>query len=239
MKKNNSIHCISHLMKIGCCGFPVGMKKYFERFNAVEIQKTFYEIPEIKTARRWREKAQKNFEFTLKANQVITHPPTSPTYRKMRIKPRHAGFFKNTEEVFDAYKKTKEIAKTLRAKIILFQCPPSFKQEKNNIENMYNFFDSIPKGFVFAWEPRGKWNEKTVKKTCEELGLIHCVDPFKNKQVYGDFGYFRLHGINGYRYRYSDDDLKKLKKICKRNYYVFFNNVYMYEDALRFKGMME
>ncbi|MDI6916194.1 MAG: DUF72 domain-containing protein [Thermoplasmatales archaeon] len=239
MKKDNSIHCISCIVKIGCCGFPVGMKKYFERFNAVEIQKTFYEIPEIKTSEKWREKAPKNFEFTLKANQVITHPISSPTYRKTKIKPGHAGFFKNIEEVFDAYEKTKEIAKTLRARIILFQCPPSFKQEKNNIENMYNFFSSIPRDFVFAWEPRGEWDEKTVKKICEELELVHCVDPFKNKQVYGDFGYFRLHGIGGYRYRYSDSELERLKKICKGNDYVFFNNVYMYEDALRFKGMIK
>lgn len=239
MKNDNSIHCIPHIMKIGCCGFPVGMKKYFGSFNVVEIQKTFYEIPEIKTARKWREKAPKNFEFTLKANQIITHPPTSPTYRKPVVKPGNAGFFKNIEEVFDAYKKTREIAKILKAKIILFQSPPSFKQEKNNIENMRNFFSSIPRGFVFAWELRGKWDEKTVKEICEELRLVHCVDPFKNKQVYGDFGYFRLHGIGGYRHRYSDKELKKLTQICKRNDYVFFNNVYMYEDALRFKGMMQ
>ena len=226
-------------MKIGCCGFPVGMKKYFEAFNVVEVQKTFYEIPEIKTARKWREKAPKNFEFTLKANQIITHPISSPTYRKLRVKPGNAGFFKNVKEVFDAYEKTKEIGKILKAKIILFQSPPSFKQEKNNVENMYNFFSSISKDFVFAWEPRGKWDEKTVKEICEELGLVHCVDPFKNKQVYGDFGYFRLHGIGSYRYRYSDKELKKLTLICKRNDYVLFNNVYMYEEALRFNGMIK
>jgi len=239
MKKDNSIHFHTCIVKIGCCGFPVGMKKYFERFNVVEIQKTFYKIPEIKTVRKWREKAPKNFEFTLKANQIITHSLSSSTYRKMKIKPDNAGFFKNIEEVFDAYKKTREIGKILDTKIILFQCPPSFKQTDENIENMKNFFNSISRDFVFAWEPRGKWDEKTVKKTCKELGLVHCIDPFKNRQVYGDFGYFRLHGIDGYRYRYSDKELKKLTQICKRNYYVFFNNVYMHEEALRFKGMIK
>ena len=203
-------------MKIGCCGFPVGMKKYFESFNVVELQKTFYKFPKIETVKKWRKIAPKNFEFTLKANQIITHPLSSPTYRKMKKKPGNAGFFKNVKEVFDTYKSTKEIGKILNTKIILFQCPASFKPTKENIENMYNFFNSVSKDFVFTWEPRGKWDESTVKEICSELNLIHCVDPFKNNQVYGDFSYFRLHGIGGYRYKYSDDELKRLKKPAKK-----------------------
>jgi uncharacterized protein YecE (DUF72 family) len=36
----------------------------------------------------------------------------------------------------------------------------------------------------------------------------------------------RLHGIGGYRYRYSDEEQKPV--------YVVFNNVYMPDDAERF-----
>ena len=57
------------------------MKKYFEDFSLVEIQKTFYTFPKISTVKKWREKAPKDCEFTIKASQLITHDPSSPTYR--------------------------------------------------------------------------------------------------------------------------------------------------------------
>ncbi|RLI79276.1 DUF72 domain-containing protein, partial [Archaeoglobales archaeon] len=45
------------MIKVGCCGFPVSMKKYFDNLKLVEVQKTFYKPPEIKTAERWRKNA--------------------------------------------------------------------------------------------------------------------------------------------------------------------------------------
>jgi uncharacterized protein YecE (DUF72 family) len=29
------------MLAVGCCGFPVSMKRYVTRFNAVEVQSTF------------------------------------------------------------------------------------------------------------------------------------------------------------------------------------------------------
>ncbi|NIN51751.1 MAG: DUF72 domain-containing protein, partial [Nitrososphaeria archaeon] len=75
----------SHAVKVGCCGFPGSRKGYFNDFNLVEIQQTFYKMPRLETAQRWRQEAPNEFEFTLKAWQLITHPPTSPTYRKAGI----------------------------------------------------------------------------------------------------------------------------------------------------------
>jgi len=57
------------LVKVGCCGFPYGMKKYFEQFNLVEVQKTFYNLPRLETVTSWREKAPETFEFTIKAGR--------------------------------------------------------------------------------------------------------------------------------------------------------------------------
>ncbi|MET1127893.1 MAG: DUF72 domain-containing protein, partial [Thermoproteota archaeon] len=63
----------------GCCGFPLSRKRYFERFNVVEVQQTFYDPPSADTLRRWREEAPKGFVFTVKAWQAVTHPSSSPT----------------------------------------------------------------------------------------------------------------------------------------------------------------
>lgn len=234
-------------IKIGCCGFPVARDKYFNYFSVVELQQTFYQPPKLETAMKWRKEAPGEFEFTLKAWQLITHPPTSPTYRKLtqmlpEKKLKNYGFFKPTDEVFSAWQKTEEIAKALNSKLILFQCPASFKPTEENKRHLKKFFSSIKRNdFYFAWEPRGKWPKEEIINLCKDLGLVHCVDPFKDKPLYGKIIYFRLHGKEGYKYKYTDDDFKNLIKKIKRkvNCYIMFNNVYMFEDALKFSKLIQ
>src|SRR3954462_15545066 len=52
-------------------------------FPVVEVQQTFYQPPRVSTLQRWRAAAPDQFEFTLKAWQLITHWPYSPTYRRV------------------------------------------------------------------------------------------------------------------------------------------------------------
>jgi len=234
------------MVKVGCCGFAVARKKYYENFGVLEIQKVFYQFPKIGTVLKWREEAPKAFEFTLKAPQLITHLPTSPTYRKLGYsipekEKENYGFFKPTEAVFQAWEQTQKIAQLLEARIVVFQMPPSFQPTLENRKNMKRFFKKIKRqGLRLVWEPRGKWESKEIRSLCSELGLIHCVDPFKAEAVSGEFSYFRLHGIGGYGYRYTYGDLKKLRLKCegKSETYCMFNNVYMFEDAIRFKKIV-
>lgn len=212
-------------MKIGCCGFPISMEEYFKKFEVVEVQKTFYKPPSLETVEKWRSRAPESFEFTVKAWQVITHPPTSPTYRKASLKLEDAGFFKPIREVFEAWEVTKEIAKVLKAKFILFQTPKSFKESEESIRNMREFFNSIEREFIFGWEARG-WSTQMVKKVCEDLNLIHVVDPFESQPVYGDLKYFRIHK------NHTDEEIFSL--LGKANY-VMFNNPFMLQHAEKLK----
>jgi len=233
------------MIKIGCCGFPVNRPTYYKNFNVVETQQTFYQLPKIETALKWREEAPSNFEFTAKAWQLITHPPTSPTYKRLKItleNKENYGFFKPTEEVFSAWERTEEICSALKARIVLFQCPASFKPTPENKENIKKFFTTIDrKNYIFVWEPRGKWEEEEIKELCKELDLIHGVDPFKNKPLYGKLRYFRLHGKDGYKYKYSEEDFKQLIKLIEKGIetYIMFNNVYMFEDAKKFEDFLK
>ena len=76
----------------------------------------------------------------------------------------------------------------------------------------------------------------------------HVVDPFKTLPVYvGKTAYFRLHGLGKrlYYYQYSDEELKRLFEIVKdyeektEEVYVLFNNLSMFDDAIRFKHYIE
>jgi uncharacterized protein YecE (DUF72 family) len=234
------------MIQIGCCGFPVARQKYFNTFRVVELQQTFYQPPLSLTIQKWRNEAPHDFEYTLKAWQLITHEPSSPTYRRLKIKipqskEKNYGSFKPTDEVYAAWEKTKEIADALHAKVIVFQCPVSFKPTSANKNNLQRFFSSMKSDkYIFAWEPRGKWDEKEIKTLCKKLNLVHCVDPFKSKPAFGDIRYYRLHGIGGYRYKYTQEDMDILKEFVKEKFdsYVMFNNVSMYDDALTFKELI-
>jgi uncharacterized protein YecE (DUF72 family) len=239
-------------VKIGCCGFAGSQASYFEQFQLVEVQQTFYEPPRLSTAQRWRGLAPADFEFTLKAWQIITHEATSPTYRRLRTplndkSSQAVGSFKPTEEVRAAWMRTREIALALRARAIVFQCPASFQPTPDNTENLRQFFKAVRREtrrgderFVFAWEPRGPWPEATIAELCKDLDLVHAVDPFVRRPVTRDGFYFRLHGLGGYRHRYSDAELRRLAEWVQGfpGGYCLFNNLSMREDAQRFARLL-
>jgi len=232
-------------VKVGCCGFPKGMKYYFSQFKLVEVQQTFYKPPALNTVLKWWQEAPEDFEFAIKAWQLITHPASSPTYRKVGLKipqtkAKHYGFFKPSDEVSEAWEKTRDIAKALQAKAIVFQCPASFADNAENTENMRLFFTRMDRDdFLFVWEPRGKWSNKTVTALCRDLDLVHCVDPLEKPPLYGTAKYFRLHGGQDYRHQHSDDELDRLKKMTIGETYLLFNNITMHDDALRFIELMK
>ncbi len=230
------------MLKIGCCGFPKARDVICRRLPVVEVQRTFYQLPRPATVAGWRAWAPEGFEFTLKAWQVITHPAGSPTYRRLREpleRPNDAGFFRPTEIIHAAWRRTRDAAKALGARIVLFQCPARFTPTDEHIADMRAFFLAAERDdLVFAWEPRGDWSDALVRELCRELGLVHAVDPFLRSPVHGTFAYFRLHGIGGSAYRYTDDDLQRLLALCAKHEtaYCLFNNQTMFEDALRLQA---
>jgi uncharacterized protein YecE (DUF72 family) len=133
---------------VGCGGFAEARQKYFQEFEAVEIQQTFYEPPRPATAARWREHAGPTFQFALKAWQAITHEPSSPAHRRMRttIDPAaraRYGSFRPMAGAAAARRRTAEAALALEAEIVPFQCPTSFEPTPRNIANPRGFFESV------------------------------------------------------------------------------------------------
>ncbi len=233
-------------VKIGTCGFRTNKTEYAQLLSCVEVQHTFYQPPQVATLERRREAVPAEFEFTVKAWQLITHEAKSPTYKRLKknlseTERKEAGRFKPTTIVREAWETTLACAKALRAKTILFQCPASFKPYKENISNLEQFFSGIERGkFNFVWEPRGDWNEEIVKSICEEYDLWHVVDPFAEKTVTPEKCYYRLHGRGGWRYEYEAEELEELAVMMPQSKasYIFFNNIRMTEDAVKFQEII-
>lgn len=237
---------------VGCCGFPIPRAEYYRRFPVVEIQQSFYNLPRVQTAARWRRDSlaaggPRGFEFSLKAWQLITHEATSPTYRRLRTAIPESqralyGSFRPTDAVREAWVRTVAVARALEARVVVLQCPARFTPTKQHTDNLRAFFRTADRaGLVMAWEPRGEWPPDLVRGLCEELTLVHVVDPLKVPSQTPGLRYFRLHGVTGYRYLHTEDDLRALAAQCAgaAPAYVLFNNLFMGEDASRFQQLLQ
>jgi uncharacterized protein YecE (DUF72 family) len=237
------------LIKLGLCGFTIGAAQYYRRFKVLEVQQTFYDPPSPETLRRWRDAAPPDFEFTMKAWQVVTHLGTSRTYRRLRspfsdAAREEAGGFRLNATTLDAYARSVEACAILRATAILFQCPPSFRPSAENAGAMRHFFATVerPEGVRFLWEPRGKWPDELIAALCADCRLVHAVDPFVRPSVTAGLTYWRLHGNGSHYAVYKDEELERLLDWlpdAAGEAYVMFNNIPRVKDSVRFRELAE
>ena len=223
----------------------MALGSYAQRFQVLEVQQTFYEPPREATLRRWRDAVPPEFEFTIKAWQLITHEARSSTYRRLRTplsaeERTEVGGFRWTPVVARAWDTTLSCAAALRATAILLQCPASFRPTELAITRLREFLSRArrPEGVRLLWEPRGPWPDEVVRGLCEEFDLTHAADPFLRPSL-TPLAYYRLHGISGARHVYTDAELAQLAAtVAAGPAYVMFNNMPRAADAGRFSRLI-
>lgn len=235
--------------------FESKLAAFAAEFELVELNKTFYQLPQVSTAERWRAEAGGDFRFTMKAWQAITHPKSSPTwnsYRDAIPDGDEIGYFRPTQPVFDAWAETRKRAKALDADVCVFQTPPSFDYSEAHAENLRTFLREIdPGGLNLAWEPRGNWHDhpSVLEDICSTYDLIHTVDLFRETPVYTNSTvYLRLHGLNedpyDYDYNYSEQELRDLRDCIDTAFsggmtvFCLFNNYQMYDNVAQFQEIL-
>jgi len=213
--------------------FKSKLQAYASLFDLVEVNSTFYRIPKLSTAKKWRQEADQinpKFEFTVKVSQLVTHKTPF------------------TGQAYWAFEQIKAIANALRAKVLLFQSPGSFKPTQENLKKAREFFSKIKReDFILVWEVRWakNWTPEIVKQLFKELEVNQCVDPFRQNTFYAkNLLYYRLHGLGKpsmYNYSFSDKELKGLHAKTRKSrkpVYILFNNTACYENALTFKELV-
>ena len=237
-------------VRVGLCGFTMGMRKYAEHFPVVEVQGTFYDPPTDATMHKWLAATGPALEYTMKVWQLVTHPATSPTYRRMRRPIDQSavpGFFRDTPAVREGWRRSVECAELLSATAMLFQCPASFAPTRENVDGMRRFFERLERPRArLLWEPRGKaWIEQRdlAAAVCRDLRLVHVVDPFVTPPADAKHVYWRMHGPGSARASYDDAALQRLRAMLAdveqaRPAYVMFNNLPRVGDARRFTAML-
>ncbi len=215
--------------------YPKGLPKsgqleyYAWHFNTVEMNYPFYRLPSSKSFSIWKETVPKDFVFAIKVSRYITH-----VKYLHRVKTAWKTFFKR--------------ALHLEQKLgpFLFQLPPSFKANKENIQRLEDFLKILrgrtssggptSKNLKFAFEFRHKtWCDKKIYDLLKKYKMAWVI---ANSPCYpradvttADFVYIRMHGGKVlYTSNYSEKELKdwaeKIKGYFKKglDVYVYFNN---------------
>ncbi len=250
-------------VRVGTCGYRYydpgenrqdeyenTLAAYSDAFPAGELNRTFYDLPQVSTAERWRREAVEDFEFALKAWQGVTHPWSSPTWNDHRdgvddVDTDDLGLLQPTDAVRDAWVETRRRTVALEAEVVVLQTPPSFDCTDAHEADMRELLSTIDRGdLTLAWEPRGDWPDHPdrIRQICTDLDLVHVVDPMRADPRH-DHGvcYTRLHGLtedlHDYDYEYGDAELDELAdrlQGCAEDHdrvYCMFNNFAMYDDA--------
>ena len=166
---------------------------YAERFDTVELNNSFYRLPEAETFAGWRRRVPDGFSFAVKASRYLTHirrliEPAEPLER-LWSRARHLGD---------------------RLGPVLYQLPPRWRP---NHERLTAFLNAIPRGEPQAIEVRDRrWYGSRLNAELEEAGVALCLHDMAGSaprpEPVGPFVYVRFHG-SGARYggRYSSQRL--------------------------------
>ena len=182
---------------------------YAAAFDSVEINYTFYRMPNAKTIEGWAGATPQDFRFVLKAPKRITH--------EKRLKD-----FGDTLAVFV------RLASALDDRLgpLLFQLPPNLKKDLPRLEA---FLDELPDTAKAAFEFRHEsWFDEDVLAALRARGAALCIADSEKISApvvqTAAFSYFRLRDEG-----YQDADIagwaEKVREASKSGeVYVFFKH---------------
>jgi len=209
---------------------------YVQQFDTVEINNTFYRLPEASSFQEWRRRAPRRFEYAVKASRFLTHmkklkDPDEPIAR----------FFDRARHLERAFGP------------VLFQLPPRWPV---NLGRLDTFLAALPRRHRYAIEFREpSWYADEVLRLLESRGVVLCLHDMPGSEsgrlVTGRFVYVRFHGSHGgqkYGGTYSDQMLESWAEWlanCLREglpVYAYFNNDargYAPKDAVRLREKIQ
>ncbi len=162
---------------------------YAERFSTVEVNYTFYRMPNAKTIAAWDTETPAGFSFALKVSRRITHDA--------RLK-----------DVDEPLRYFVDTARALGPKLgpLLFQLPPYFKKDLGRLGDLLVL---LPRALRCAFEFRhDSWFSEDVYALLTRRNAALCIaDTEKGTtpaEATADFGYLRLRDEG-----YSKVDFKK------------------------------
>ncbi|MGM1045141.1 MAG: DUF72 domain-containing protein [Bacillota bacterium] len=239
------------------------LKAYTRHFPIIEMDNSFYAIPDPDRMDKWSAQTPDDFGFIVKAYQGMTgHSRGKNPYSDMKT-------------MFEVFKESVNVLmQQEKLKTVLFQYPPWFDCERKHVEILKRTREWMD-GFPVALEFRNQswfvsdYREKTLQFMRDE-GWIHSIAdepeagigsiPVVLEPTQGHATMIRLHGRNAsgwhasgeanwrevrYLYRYSAEELEEWKQNLftllhsTKECWLIFNNNSGGDAAANAKQLME
>ena len=163
---------------------------YASHFQAVELNNTFYRLPQKSMIESWKAQVPDNFRFTMKASQLITH------FKRLKDTGRETKIMLERIAAFED-----------RLGVVLFRLPPDMKKDIKRLEALLKHLPAeIPAAFQLE-DPT--WIDDDVLALLRghnrALSVVDTDEmPASHINKTSDWGYMRLRRVN-----YSKSELKK------------------------------
>lgn len=207
---------------------------YARYFKTVEINNTFYHLPNPQALTAWCHETPEDFLFACKASRFITH-------------------MKKLKDPEKSLERFLEAINVLGEKLgpILFQLPPRWSI---NVTRLEAFLAALPKNLRCTFEFRDEsWFADPINDILIQHNaafcLYHLAGRWTPEFVTADFVYIRLHGPgDAYQGFYPQSVLRHWAKKCllwsqdKKDVYCYFDNDqkgYAVKDAKRLDNLVK
>jgi uncharacterized protein YecE (DUF72 family) len=204
---------MSRRIEIGCSGWSykhwhdpvyhhepprVWLRRYTELFDTVEVNTTFYRLPNRTMVQGWADNTPDDFTFAVKVSRYLTH-------------------IKRLTEVRDGWERLQEriepLITTRKLTCLLWQLPGSFERDDARLAGA---IEQLPRDQRHAFEFRHpSWFCPPVMRMLREANIALVIGdspnrPFQAHQLTADWGYVRFHyGHRGRRGNYSPRELQQ------------------------------
>ena len=153
------------------------LEYYAQQLGTVEINYTFYRMPNAKTVAGWDAATPESFTFVLKAPQRITH----------------IARLRNIDEPLRVFLDT---VRKLHAKLgpLLFQLPPNFKKDLARLSDLLTQFPSDVRA-ACEFRHASWWSDdvyELLRSTNTALCIANTEEGTTPEVATADFGYVRL-----------------------------------------------
>lgn len=168
---------------------PAKMLDYYaRRFDTLELNNSFYRLPDISAFASWRDATPRDFVFAVKASRFITHN-------------------KKLKDPENALENLLPRAEHLGRKLgpLLFQLPPRWRV---NIPRLETLLEVLPREHRYAFEFRElSWITPEVNRVLQRYNAAFCIYELAGYHspltISADFAYVRLHGPGAGKYQGS------------------------------------
>jgi len=209
-------------------------EEYRKHFSTVEINNSFYRLPDQQTFKKWNDVTPANFVFAVKGSRFFTH------MKKLNLdKEGISRFFTNIRGLRQ------------KVNVILFQLPPKWKVNEDRLKN---FISILPKRYRYAFEFREhSWYTEEIYGILKKYNCAFCIYELAGHispmRVTADFVYIRLHGPGDkYQGSYSESTLTEWAEQIKNwrkeglDVFIYFDNDqngYAAFNAVRLKKLID